>query len=1312
MIPRYVPHAATGEHRERYVATFRINVRQGASSAALTAARATPWGNRSRRFSDGQILARLNKLTPATLAKLREQDFKAIAEAVKLQYAFMERDGWQDVYRVWCASAGRDPVAVDAEISEVEAMVSAVAVDDKVRPFETLTEWADTVEAVATDMLPPIFEKDSLRSVKLLPKVLPKWGKPMAQADIKAARLANLQKWAMLTPHSIMLKNQAVIDRLHQGLEALLTIMRDPKIKPEQHTEYLDQYNEGLARLNELLDAGKGFRPGTDVWRNFQSIVMLFNGDTGTGKTTASVKDAADMVKASAQFAKLCQDTPKIREFYADMKRQLGESSPEILERIVYRPGRESLDPDVYHVEDGTPHKDEWLMKMCLRADEANVFGKFGARPQIMCKGCAFHDVCPYIAMRASEQYQNALGILGAGASWIANPASLAADEDCFEPNGVTIDDPTLSSFFDTFEIRLATLRLPTVEELRGKPSVSSRDHPGEQQLRGFLADYQWIMLNRPGTGLTRFAKDRHGVPLSIKYDKFRILKRLNAYTALPKEGRGEVGYAHTEPVRRVLGAMAQVATVRALVEAVLSVSLYDIFQHPAADEIFGPWHQRNATRWSMDVERRGGSVVHHLTMVKRIKTSNYTNIAVLDGTGDAELLQFLLMRPVVGGDQPRVIHGAKTVKTQFVGSIYGKTRNTPPSEAARAEVEKAKSQRDKIHERLLAACAEGDTPHTHPALVAAEKQYQELRKAIDPSLNSAAKIFAAATRKALELNAKDGLTPEQRGAQLLVITHKAMAEKLSRMRKVRGGEFLVLSISQSRGLNAYSGVAEVWIIGRPGTPARLAIRYAAAILNEVIEAEEVDYTTGAYWMADGSMIPALGQETLSHWLAQKILVQLTAAEIYQGLNRARPTIRQNDEIEIVIFTSVAIPWLQVNHVINREPLREWGNPMRRMTLEVVPDLSEGGGKFDLYGHLMGISAKAAKDRFDGSRDVEGNKADRDAYDALLAMAADGTLARLGWGRFRVTLGKPVITSSKRAAKIAKELQGVVWLNCEPGDVAGAAEILRDLGGVLQGEASVVAVGVPGGSNCYPNCHIAPFCVSIPSKDYILEVETQTAPAVTVGTPEVTVGPDTPSDVLDQLISLGVVPRLGAKGYTELAALVTRRSAGAIRKKAATNPAFKARWQAYVPSEAACTHRVTLLGTGFSIPARLTEAGEALLRSLRCKVDPITPTPPDGPGKGTGSDIADQTTRAPAEATGTGYIAPGVTIQRFTDPAEARAAHMRRDALGLAEVIAAGRNDLELMGFDPAEADELLAMAREIAARHRAEAATAEPPPG
>jgi len=269
--------------------------------------------------------------------------------------------------------------------------------------------------------------------------------------------------------------------------------------------------------------------------------------------------------------------------------------------------------------------------------------------------------------------------------------------------------------------------------------------------------------------------------------------------------------------------------------------------------------------------------------------------------------------------------------------------------------------------------------------------------------------------------------------------------------------------------------------------------------------------------------------------------------------------------------------------------------------------------------------------------------------------------------------------------------------------VAGAAEIQCDLGGVVEGDASVVAVGVPRGSNCYPNCHIDTFCVSISSKGSILGIDTQTAPAVTVGPRDVAVGPDASGDVLDQLIALGVVPRHGAKGYTELASLVTRRSAGAIRNKSSADAAFKARWQAYVPTQAACTHRVTIIGTAFSIPARLIEAGVALLLSKGCKVDPIAPTPPDGPDKGASADSVDKTsgTHITTTGNGSGYLAPGLPLQRLTDSAEARAAHMRRDALGLAEIIAAGGNVLALMGFDPAEAEELLAMAREIAAKRR-----------
>lgn len=204
----------------------------------------------------------------------------------------------------------------------------------------------------------------------------------------------------------------------------------------------------------------------------------------------------------------------------------------------------------------------------------------------------------------------------------------------------------------------------------------------------------------------------------------------------------------------------------------------------------------------------------------------------------------------------------------------------------------------------------------------------------------------------------------------------------------------------------------------------------------------------------------------------------------------------------------------------------------------------------------------------------------------------------------------------------------------------------------------------------------------------------------TVGTPDVTVGTGTLSkrklDPLDALSCSGAVPPLGVKGYAELAAFVTGIKPKTVRNKVTLDGDLKARWKALVPNEADCSHRVTIPGGAFSVPAKLTEEGVELLRLRGCTVVGIGPqTPPDihdGPG---GGDTP-ETGSAANDTNRDGSPAPAPFVL-FADPAAARAAHMMRDALGLAELIAAGTNDLELVGFTLEEQSELLEMAREIA---------------
>jgi hypothetical protein len=531
---------------------------------------------------------------------------------------------------------------------------------------------------------------------------------------------------------------------------------------------------------------------------------------------------------------------------------------------------------------------------------------------------------------------------------------------------------------------------------------------------------------------------------------------------------------------------------------------------------------------------------------------------------------------------------------------------------------------------------------------------------------------------------------------------HEAMVMERSR---VRGGFFYVLSISQARGLNVYSHVSEVWVIGRPGIPARQAIRYAAAILKEPIEIEDVDHATGAYWMTDGSMVPAPGQEVLSHPVAQMVFEWLTAAEVYQALNRARPTIRANDDIEIVIFTRTAIPWLQIDHLIHREPLREWGNPLRGMLLEVVPDVSGGGSKYGLLGHLMGATEANITDRFYSSKDADGRNADRDALDEMVAMGQDGTLSRLGWGRFEVTLGRPKSSSSKATLKLLNNRTYNLWVNCDPGDTERAKAVLTGLDGVVvsikaleppeqgvaaarwgSGEAEINSRSLSSGDS-EEACDIGNA-----SKGYILE----NPMPVPLQTSEVRVsGNYSGSDLLECLKAAGVLPVPGAKGFAEVIELVTALKAESVLNKLSKDPALKAALAAEV-ARGGVTHTVRLRGGRYGVPCHLTPEAVDALRALDCTVTEAGgKTPPDGAPK----RRVRPRKNPPPQTT-----APPLTVQYFTDAAAARVAHMQMVARRLAELIASGSNDLEMIGFKEGEAAELLAMAREIANRAKSNA--------
>ena len=94
------------------------------------------------------------------------------------------------------------------------------------------------------------------------------------------------------------------------------------------------------------------------------------------------------------------------------------------------------------------------------------------------------------------------------------------------------------------------------------------------------------------------------------------------------------------------------------------------------------------------------------------------------------------------------------------------------------------------------------------------------------------------------------------------------------------------------------------------------------------------------------------------------------------------------------------------------------------------------------------------------------------------------------------------------------------------------------------------------------------------------------------------------------MLASGVMVPRGVKGYAELVALVTGKSAGRIRNTLSGSAALRERWDAAV-TLADCTNRVTLKDGTYSIPARVTDTGSAdngteLLISLECLIEPMS----------------------------------------------------------------------------------------------------------
>ena len=126
----------------------------------------------------------------------------------------------------------------------------------------------------------------------------------------------------------------------------------------------------------------------------------------------------------------------------------------------------------------------------------------------------------------------------------------------------------------------------------------------------------------------------------------------------------------------------------------------------------------------------------------------------------------------------------------------------------------------------------------------------------------------------------------------------------------------------------------------------------------------------------------------------------------------------------------------------------------------------------------------------------------------------------------------------------------------------------------------------------------------------------QTSPAATGVTLSGTVVSDAPkpvrkvADVVDAMLASGVLVPRGVKGYADIVALVTGRSAGGIRKALSENTSLRERWDAAI-TLADCTNMVTMPDGRYAVPARVTDTGSAdngteLLISLECLIEPMS----------------------------------------------------------------------------------------------------------
>ena len=223
-----------------------------------------------------------------------------------------------------------------------------------------------------------------------------------------------------------------------------------------------------------------------------------------------------------------------------------------------------------------------------------------------------------------------------------------------------------------------------------------------------------------------------------------------------------------------------------------------------------------------------------------------------------------------------------------------------------------------------------------------------------------------------------------------------------------------MVSASKARGLNTMQDCTLLVVIGRPGVRAEDVELMAATLVGRPIVRAEYGHRTGVYYMGDGSVEPATGQEYHLDAIVERIRSQVVLAAVYQWVQRGR-LARRTKPLRVMLLTSCAVPWLLVNELVSAATcFRDLTIYHHLMERGIIP-LSNAHAA---YGYLLGKTADAVKQAFkyDSAPEEDTRAAVNNFHSGVLGDSWSGwTLTTMTEKKYHVAL--EVVANDEAGAK-------------------------------------------------------------------------------------------------------------------------------------------------------------------------------------------------------------------------------------------------------------------------------------------------------